>query len=423
MSLRGYWRTDSERIDQQPRDQDHEVDDDRQDRPPDEEVGELHQLSSGFGAGLFAGLDLVVHLDGGAVAELEDARGHDLLARPRAGDDGDLVAARAAELHELLPHAAVGRRRSGPSASRDDEDRVAVGRVADRRGRQRDDAARLARARPAPPRTCRAAAAPPGFANVAWTWTLRVASSTTESIARDPPVTRRRPAWPSARHAAPRRPTRTRRPAAAARRSSRRSGRAPAAARSGRRASRYWPRFTWRMPRTPANGARIVLRSIVARISPDPRLGLLVLGAGAVEVGLGDDPLRHEAAHAVEVQRARARAAPRRRRAAPAPAACRAARGPRPPAPRWPDSNVIVSTTPGQVRAHRHAVHGGAPCRWPRASPATAPAAPRSSSPPRAAAGTRRPARSPPGSAGSSRRRGRRPLPTTASASARCACS
>jgi len=26
----------------------------------------------------------------------------------------------------------------------------------------------------------------------------------------------------------------------------------------------YWPTFTWRMPVTPANGARMVLRSIVA---------------------------------------------------------------------------------------------------------------------------------------------------------------
>src|SRR6266571_4922212 len=36
-------------------DQDDEVDHDRQDGPPDEEVGELHQLSTGFGAGSFEG--------------------------------------------------------------------------------------------------------------------------------------------------------------------------------------------------------------------------------------------------------------------------------------------------------------------------------------------------------------------------------
>src|SRR5207245_5565630 len=36
-------------------DQDDQVDHDRQDGPSDEEVGELHQLSSGLGAGLFEG--------------------------------------------------------------------------------------------------------------------------------------------------------------------------------------------------------------------------------------------------------------------------------------------------------------------------------------------------------------------------------
>src|SRR5262249_62153230 len=36
----------------QPGDQDDQVDDDRQDRPADEEVGESHQLSSGLGLGL-----------------------------------------------------------------------------------------------------------------------------------------------------------------------------------------------------------------------------------------------------------------------------------------------------------------------------------------------------------------------------------
>ena len=66
----------------QPRDQDDEVDDDREDRPPDEEVGELHQLSSGFGRRAVRRLDVVVHDDRRAVAQLEHARGHDLLARP-----------------------------------------------------------------------------------------------------------------------------------------------------------------------------------------------------------------------------------------------------------------------------------------------------------------------------------------------------
>ncbi len=39
----------------QPRDEDDEVDDDRENRPPDEEVGQPHQLSSGLGAELLLG--------------------------------------------------------------------------------------------------------------------------------------------------------------------------------------------------------------------------------------------------------------------------------------------------------------------------------------------------------------------------------
>src|SRR4029079_376417 len=67
MSLRGDRRSrdgdvaarvlaDAERADRlQPRDQDHEVDDDGEDRPPDEEIGEFHQLFFGVGAGRFVG--------------------------------------------------------------------------------------------------------------------------------------------------------------------------------------------------------------------------------------------------------------------------------------------------------------------------------------------------------------------------------
>src|SRR5262249_1787396 len=52
---------DGERADRlQPRDQDHEVDADREDRPLDEEVGEFHQLSSGLGAGLLPGWTLLL---------------------------------------------------------------------------------------------------------------------------------------------------------------------------------------------------------------------------------------------------------------------------------------------------------------------------------------------------------------------------
>jgi len=43
----------------QPGDQNHQVDDDRENGPLDEQVGESHQLFSGFGAGLFAGRTLL----------------------------------------------------------------------------------------------------------------------------------------------------------------------------------------------------------------------------------------------------------------------------------------------------------------------------------------------------------------------------
>ena len=55
MSLRGYCLTLSARIDCSPAIRMTRLDDDREDRPLDEEIGELHQLFSGLGAGLFAG--------------------------------------------------------------------------------------------------------------------------------------------------------------------------------------------------------------------------------------------------------------------------------------------------------------------------------------------------------------------------------
>ena len=60
MSLRGIL-PDAQRADRlQAGDQDHQIDDDREDRPFDEEIGELScQLSSGFGAGLLAGWTLL----------------------------------------------------------------------------------------------------------------------------------------------------------------------------------------------------------------------------------------------------------------------------------------------------------------------------------------------------------------------------
>src|ERR1043165_9037567 len=46
------------------------------------------------------------------------------------------------------------------------------------------------------------------------------------------------------------------------------AGRSACSVTIGAPPARYWPRFTWRMPRRPENGARIVLRSIVALASP-----------------------------------------------------------------------------------------------------------------------------------------------------------
>src|SRR5207244_6013195 len=70
-------------------------------------------------------------------------RGDAFPAGLHAGEDADLVAARAAELHVLLAHAAVTLA-VRPLHVLDDEDGVAERRVADRRGRQGDDVRRAA---------------------------------------------------------------------------------------------------------------------------------------------------------------------------------------------------------------------------------------------------------------------------------------
>ena len=74
--------THAERADRlQPGDQDHQVDDDGQDRPLDEEISELHLAVLGLRRlGCSAGLHLVVDLHRGAVAQLEHARRHDFVA-------------------------------------------------------------------------------------------------------------------------------------------------------------------------------------------------------------------------------------------------------------------------------------------------------------------------------------------------------
>src|SRR5437763_6874349 len=84
-----------------------------------------------------ARLHRVVDRHRGAGPQLEHARGHHFLARLDAGEHGDLVAARAAELHELLAHAAIALVRLRIGHVLDDVHRVAERRVRDGGSRQR----------------------------------------------------------------------------------------------------------------------------------------------------------------------------------------------------------------------------------------------------------------------------------------------
>src|SRR5262245_4554239 len=146
MSLRGYCRTDSVRIDWIPAMRITRL-------TTIARTGRLMKRSVNFmGPGspsavhgvrrrVVAGLRLVVDLDGRAVAQLEHPRGHDLLAGLEPREDRDLVAAAGPDLDELLAHALVGLAAVLVLQLRDDEDRVAVGSVIDRGRRDRDDVA------------------------------------------------------------------------------------------------------------------------------------------------------------------------------------------------------------------------------------------------------------------------------------------
>src|SRR5258708_4754958 len=85
---------------------------------------------------LIARLHFVVYENGGAVAQLERARGDDLFARLDPRKNCDLIATRWPELHKLLAHAAV-RPTVRIFQLFDDEYGIPVWRVADRGGRQR----------------------------------------------------------------------------------------------------------------------------------------------------------------------------------------------------------------------------------------------------------------------------------------------
>ena len=106
---------DAQRADRlQPGDQDDQVDDDRQDRPLDEEIGELHQLFSGFGVGLFPGCTLLLTRTAAPLRSLNTPEVTTSSPGLTPETIGDLIAARAAQLDELLAHAAVASARSGP---------------------------------------------------------------------------------------------------------------------------------------------------------------------------------------------------------------------------------------------------------------------------------------------------------------------
>ena len=104
---------DAQRADRlQTGDQNHQGDDDRKNGPFDEEIGKAHRCRSAvfrFRCRVVAGLNLVVDENSRGVAQLEHAGCHDFVAGFHARGHGDLIAARAAELDELLAHAAVRR--------------------------------------------------------------------------------------------------------------------------------------------------------------------------------------------------------------------------------------------------------------------------------------------------------------------------
>src|SRR5690242_13536917 len=119
------------------RNQNHQIHDDCENRPLDEQIGELHLIVLRLWGWIVARLDLVVNSHCHTVAKLENAGGHYLIARIDARDYGNLVSSGAFHLYELLPDAAIG------CAVRtfdigDDENGIAEWRVADGRRGQRN---------------------------------------------------------------------------------------------------------------------------------------------------------------------------------------------------------------------------------------------------------------------------------------------
>ena len=218
----------------EPGDQDHQVDDDGEDRAPDEEVRGPHQLSSGLGAGSFEGWTSLFTCTAAPLRSLKAPEVTTSAPGLDARDDRDLVAAGRRRASRTAAGPRCRAPRPGPSARLDDVHRVPVGRVADRRRGQGHDAAL------ASPTTTRACTnmpgrrRPPGLAERRFDLDVAGGLVHDRVDGADPARQRARPADPRP-SPGPRPPPESARAAAGAPRRSRGRGRAPAAARSGRR--------------------------------------------------------------------------------------------------------------------------------------------------------------------------------------------
>src|SRR5262249_49101751 len=108
MSLRGYCRTLSARIDCSPAMRITRL-------TTIARTGRLTKRSVrrilivlGLWRGFVARLDFVVHENGGTIAKLEGTGTDHLFSALASGEDGDLITARRSKLHDLLPHTFVG---------------------------------------------------------------------------------------------------------------------------------------------------------------------------------------------------------------------------------------------------------------------------------------------------------------------------
>src|SRR5262249_44720120 len=135
MSLRGYCRTVSARMDCSPAIRMTRLTTiARTGRLTNRSVSRILTIL-GFRSPLVVGLNLVVDQNSGAVAKLEDAGSHDLLPRLDPRKHRDLIAARGPELHKLLAHAAVCLT-VRTFEILDDEYGISIGGVTDRGGGQ-----------------------------------------------------------------------------------------------------------------------------------------------------------------------------------------------------------------------------------------------------------------------------------------------